>query len=150
MTWDPGEPTIGRVFTPKLEALLGPARRADEPLTGEHEAVAASLQQVYEEAAFHVLNAAHTRTRSTRLCLAGGCGTNSVANGKIREQTPFRDVYIQPAAGDNGTALGAAFHTWHLLSRQPRRFVMSHSYWGPDNGDDAIEQAIADATLRRA
>ena len=142
MTWDSGEPTIGRVFTPKLEALLGPARRADDPLTEEHEAMAASLQQVYEEAAFHVLTAAHARTRSTRLCLAGGCGMNSVANGKIRERTPFRDVYIQPAAGDNGTALGAAFHTWHRLSRQPRRFVMSHSYWGPEYGDDAIEHAI--------
>ncbi len=142
MTWDSGEPTIGRVFTPKLEALLGPARRPDDRLTEEHDAMAASLQQVYEEAAFHVLTAAHARTRSTRLCLAGGCGMNSVANGKIRERTPFRDVYIQPAAGDNGTALGAAFHTWHRLSRQPRRFVMSHSYWGPEYGDDAIEQAI--------
>ena len=142
MTWESGEPTIGRVFTPKLDALLGPARRTDEPLTEEHEAMAASLQQVYEEAAFHVLTAAHARTRATRLCLAGGCGMNSVANGKIRERTPFRDVYIQPAAGDNGTALGAAFHTWHRLSRQPRQFVMSHSYWGPEYDDDAIERAI--------
>jgi carbamoyltransferase len=142
MTWDSGEPIIGRVFTPKLEALLGPARQADEPLTEKHEALAASLQQVYEDTAFHVLNAVHTRTRSTRLCLAGGCGMNSVANGKIRERTSFRDVYIQPAAGDNGTALGAAFHTWHRLSRQARRFVMSHSYWGPEYDDDAIERAV--------
>ena len=119
-------------------------------LTEEHEAMAASLQQVYEEAAFHVLNAAHARTKSTRLCLAGGCGMNSVANGKIRERTPFRDVYIQPAAGDNGTALGAAFHTWHRLSRQPRRFVMSHGYWGPEYGDDAIEQRDPLARRRRA
>ena len=75
---------------------------------------------------------------------------NSVANGKIRERTPFRDVYIQPAAGDNGTALGAAFHTWHQLSRQPRRFVMSHGYWGPEYDDDAIEHGdrARDADVR--
>jgi carbamoyltransferase len=89
MTWDSGEPTLGRVFSPKLETLLGPARAADAPLTGEHDDIAASLQQVFEEAAFHVLNAAHRRTGLSRLCLAGGCAMNSVANGKIRERSPF-------------------------------------------------------------
>ena len=77
-------PTIGRVFTPKLETLLGPARQPQEPLDARHEAIAASLQHVYEEAAFHVLRALHRRTRNPRLCLAGGCAMNSVANGKIR------------------------------------------------------------------
>jgi carbamoyltransferase len=142
MTWDAGEPSIGRVYSPRLEALLGPARAPDEPLEPEHEALAASLQQVYEEAAFHVLNAAQRRTGSKRLCLAGGCAMNSVANGKIRERTPFQEVYIQPAAGDNGTALGAAFHAWHRLSDRPRQFVMSHSYWGPEFADDEIRGAI--------
>jgi carbamoyltransferase len=111
-------------------------------VTGEHEDVAASLQVVFEDAAFHVLNAAYDRTRSPHLCLAGGCAMNSVANGKIRERTPFRDVYIQPASSDNGTALGAAFHVWHQLSREPRRFVMTHSYWGPSFDDCAIAAAI--------
>jgi carbamoyltransferase len=150
MTWESGEPSIGCVFTRKLETLLGPARRPDEPLTDEHEAIAASLQQVYEEAAFHVLRAAHARTQSPRLCLAGGCALNSVANGKIRDRTPFEDVYIQAAAGDNGTALGAAFCTWHRLTKQPRRFVMTHSYWGPEYDDAAIERAIVsrDAEVR--
>jgi carbamoyltransferase len=69
---------------------------------------------------------------------------NSVANGKIRERTAFRDVYIQPASGDNGTALGAAFAAWHRLSSAPRRFVMSHGYWGPQFGDDEIARAIDD------
>jgi carbamoyltransferase len=142
MTWDGGEPTIGRVFSPKLETLMGPARTATDPLTSEHDDIAASLQQVFEDAAFHVLNAAHRRTNSPRLCLAGGCGMNSVANGKIRDRTPFRDIYIQPAAADNGTALGAAFHVWHQLSGKPRQFVMSHSYWGPEFDDAAIGAAI--------
>jgi carbamoyltransferase len=132
MTWADGEPKIGRVFTPRLEALLGPARRADEPVQPKHEAIAASLQAAFENAEMHVLRHLYDATRNPRLCLAGGCAMNSVANGKIRERTPFRDVFIQPASGDNGTALGAAFHAWHGSGNQPRAFVMEHGYWGPE------------------
>ena len=142
MTWDDGEPTIGPVYTRKLEHLLGPARHPDEPLEPRHEAVAASLQVVFEEAAFHVLNALHRKTRTPRLCLAGGCAMNSVMNGKIRERTPFEEVYIQPAAGDNGTALGAAFYVWHQVLGQPRRFVMEHAYWGPEFSEAMISQEL--------
>src|SRR6185436_5317640 len=147
MTWQDGEPSIGRVFTPKLEQLLGAARRSDEPLEGRHEAMAASLQAVFEDAAMHVLNHVCKATRSTRLCFAGGCAMNSVANGKIRERTGFREVYIQPAAGDNGTALGAAFHVWHETSDRPRDFVMEHGYWGPEFSDCEIG-AVLDAALQ--
>ncbi|ODS54460.1 MAG: carbamoyltransferase [Acidobacteria bacterium SCN 69-37] len=143
MTWDDGVPTIGRVFTPKLEALLGPARQPDAPLTSAHEALAASLQVVFEEAVWHVLRAVAASTRQRAICLAGGCAMNSVANGRIREQTPFSDVYIQPAAGDNGTALGAAYWVWHRVLGQPRAFVMDHAYWGPSFDDAAIDAAIA-------
>jgi carbamoyltransferase len=151
MTWDDGEPTIGPVFSPRLEELLGPARAPQDPLTPFHESIAASLQQVYEEVVFHILNAAYERTRTPRLCLAGGCAMNSVANGKIRERTPFREVYIQPAAGDNGTALGAAFQAWHRVARAPRCFSMSHGYWGPAFDDREIARDIAAraAELRR-
>jgi carbamoyltransferase len=131
MTWDDGEPKLGQVYSPRLEALLGPARRPGDPLEPRHEAIAASLQVVFEEAAFHVLNGVHRRTGMRRLAFAGGCAMNSVANGKIRANTPFEEVYIQPASGDNGTALGAALYVWHHLLRQPRRFVMDHAYWGP-------------------
>jgi carbamoyltransferase len=142
MTWDDGEPTIGRVFTSKLEELLGPGRRADEPVTERHEAIAASLQVVFEEAAFHVLNGLHAATKLPHLCLAGGCAMNSVANGKIRERTPFKEVYIQPASGDNGTALGAAYWVWNQVLRQPRRFVMQHGYWGPSFDSASTRQAL--------
>ena len=142
MTWEEGEPTIGRVFTKKLYTLLGPARLADEPLDARHEAIAASLQVVYEQAAMHVLSHVQRRTGATRLCLAGGCGMNSVANGKIREQTGFREVFIQPAAGDNGTALGAAYHAWHDGGSHPRDFVMEHGYWGPEFGDAEIAAVL--------
>ncbi len=138
MTWDDGEPTIGPVYSNELERLLGPARRSDEPLTSRHEAIAASLQVVFEEGAFHVLNALFEKTRSKRLCLAGGCAMNSVANGKIRSWTPFEEVFIQPASGDNGTALGAAFYVWNHVLGKPRGFVMEHSYWGPSFGAQEI------------
>ena len=141
MTWDEGEPAIGRVFTPKLEALLGPARRPEDPLEARHEAIAASLQRVYEESALGILRALHARVRNPRLALAGGCAMNSVANGKIRSETPFTDVYIQPAAGDNGTALGAALHVWHQLGGD-RRFEMRHGYWGPQFDEAAVAAAI--------
>ena len=87
MTWEDGEPAIGTVFTPKLEALLGPARQPSEPLTARHEALAASLQSVFEDAAITLLNHVQRSTGRTRLCLAGGCAMNSVANGKIRSRT---------------------------------------------------------------
>lgn len=141
MTWEDGEPEIGRVFTPKLEELLGPARRPHEPVDSRHEAIAASLQRVYEESAFSILRALHARVGTPRLCLAGGCAMNSVANGKVRSETPFTDVYIQPAAGDNGTALGAALQVWHT-NGGARRFEMHHGYWGPQFDDCEIARAI--------
>jgi carbamoyltransferase len=145
MTWEDGEPTIGTVFSPKLESLLGPARRTDEPLDARHEAIAASLQAVYEDAAMHVLTHVQRTTGAARLCLAGGCAMNSVANGKIRERTPFREVFIQPAAGDNGTALGAALHAWHSTGNRERGFVMEHGYWGPEFSDREIAAVLDEA-----
>jgi carbamoyltransferase len=130
MEWSDGYPTLGKVYSPKLEQLLGPARQKDEPLTKRHENLARSLQAVYEECAFHVLNGLWERTKNPRLCMAGGCAMNSVANGKVRANTPFTELYIQPASGDNGTALGAAYYVWNQVLQQPRGFVMEHGYWG--------------------
>jgi carbamoyltransferase len=142
MTWEDGEPKLGTVFTPKLESLLGPARRRDEPVAAQHEAIAASLQVAHERAAMHVLRHVQKATGSSKLCFAGGCAMNSVANGKIREQTDFQDVFIQPASGDNGTALGAAFYAWNQIAGRPRGFVMEHGYWGPSFEDEAIVSAL--------
>jgi len=142
MSWDDGEPTMGRVYTAKLEELLGPARAPSAPLEPRHEAIAASLQVVFEEAAFHVLNALYKRTGLRRLCLAGGCGMNSVMNGKIRAETPFEEVYVQPAAADNGTALGAALYVQHHVLGHRRTFVMEHGYWGPEFDEAAMRAAL--------
>jgi len=142
MTWEDGAPTLGAVFTPKLESLLGPARQREDPLEAKHEAIAASLQVAFERAALHVLRHVQKSTGSTRLCFAGGCAMNSVANGKIREQTGFRELFIQPAAGDNGTALGAALYACHEMNGRNRGFVMDHGYWGPSFDDCAIAAAL--------
>lgn len=152
MTWDGGAPVLGPVYTRKLEDLLGPARRPEDPIEPRHEAIAASLQAVFEESALHVLNHLHRRTRTPRLCLAGGCAMNSVLNGKIREKTPFKELFIQPAAADNGTALGAACFLQHQLLGMPRSFVMEHAYLGPAFGEEEISAALRarEPDLRRA
>ena len=143
--WDDGYPTIGRVYSDELERLLGPARDPKEPLTQHYENIAHSIQAVFEECYFHVLNGLWERTRNPRLCLSGGCAMNSVANGKVRANTPFEELYIQPASGDNGTALGAAYDVWHQTLRRPRGFVMEHGYWGTEYPDTSVAARVADA-----
>lgn len=143
MEWEDGYPTLGKVYSSELERLLGPARKPKEPLTDRHESIARSLQAVYEEALFHVLDGAWHRTHQPQLCLAGGCAMNSVANGKIRANTPFEEVYVQPAAGDNGTALGAAYYVWHHVLDKPREFVMEHGYWGTEYPDADVTGILA-------
>ena len=143
MEWDEGYPTLGIVYAKAIESLLGRPRQPGEPLTEREENIAHSLQVVYEECAMHVLNGLYERTRNPRLCLAGGCAMNSVANGKIRERTPFRQVYIQPASSDNGTALGAAYYVWNHLLGGSRGFVMEHGYWGPAHAEDEALETLA-------
>jgi carbamoyltransferase len=143
MTWDESEPTLAPVYTSRMNDLLGLSRRPDAPLESQHADIAASLQQVYEEAAFHVLAGLYEKTRLPRLCLAGGCAMNSVANGKIRERTPFKEVFIQPAAADNGTALGAAYYVWNQALGKPREFVMEHVYWGPEFTEAELQKELA-------
>ena len=105
--------------------------------------IAASIQVVTEEMMLKLANYAYARTGLKRLCLAGGVALNSVANGRILRETPFEEVYIQPAAGDNGGALGAALYAYHVLLGQPRKFVMEHAYWGASYTPDEIKTAIA-------
>ena len=141
--WEDGVPVVGTLFTPALEALLGPARQAGEELTQRHKDIARSIQAMYEQAFFHLLNTLHRRHKMPALALAGGCAMNSVANGKIYANTPFTQVYIQSAAGDAGGAIGAAFETWHRVSGAPRNFIMDHAYWGPKASDEEIEKLLA-------
>ncbi len=100
--------------------------------------IAASIQQVTEEALVAMANAAYKKTGSKRLVMAGGVALNSVANYKVLTETPFEEVYIQPAAGDDGGALGAALWAYHVVLNQPRKFVMNHAYYGAEYSDDEI------------
>ena len=146
MTWADGSPELGLVYTPALAELLGPPRRPDEELTQRHKDLAASLQKVYEARFFALVRALQRRTGLRRLALAGGCAMNSLANGKLFERTDVEDVFIQSAAGDAGTSLGAALYVHHALLGAPRNgFAMEHSYWGPSYGEEEVRRAIAEA-----
>jgi carbamoyltransferase len=146
--WSGGSPHVGTLFSPALEELLGPARQKDEPLEQRHRDIARSVQAMYEEAFFHLLNALHTRYGLDSLTLAGGCAMNSVANGKIKRMSPFKRVYVQSAAGDAGGAIGAAMIVAHKIEGGSAiamttrsvlsgdaiksRTIMDHAYLGPE------------------
>lgn len=141
--WEGGSPSVGTLYSNALGELLGPPRAKDEPLTQAHKDLARSVQAMYEEAFFHLLNALHARHPMDAVCIAGGCGMNSVANGKVTLRTPFKQVYVQSAAGDAGGAIGAAYAVWHDLggARGP---VMDHAYLGPDADAAEIEALLKD------
>ncbi|MGZ8843062.1 MAG: carbamoyltransferase family protein [Pyrinomonadaceae bacterium] len=113
MTWDGGSPEIGQIFSSAYARAFGAAREAGSQLTDRESDIAASLQLRLEEVAFHVLNHLQEETGLTDLGLAGGVAYNSVLNGKILRATPFRRVFVQPAAGDSGTALGVCYQIWN-------------------------------------
>jgi carbamoyltransferase len=104
--------------------------------------IAASIQKVTEEILLKMANYAYQRTGYKYLCMAGGVALNSVANGRILRETPFEDVWIQPAAGDSGGALGAALYVYHVLLGHPRKFIMEHAYWGQSYTVDEVKRAI--------
>jgi carbamoyltransferase len=101
------------------------------------------MQARLEEVYFELLRKLHERTKQKAICLAGGVAFNCVANGRIFTETPFEKAYVQPAAGDAGLAVGAAFFVEHELLRRPRRFVMEHAYWGPGYSLEHLHGAIA-------
>lgn len=142
MSWADGTPRLGRLYSDKLCQLLGPAREPGSALLPHHQDVAASLQSLLEDAVVHVALGLARRTGQRRLTLAGGVALNSVANGKILDRTPFGELFVQPAAGDNGTSIGAALWVEHQILRQPRRFVMHHAYTGPTFSDEDCEAAV--------
>jgi len=140
--WDDCAPSSDRLANDELDRVLGPRRGPGSPLEQRHKDIARSVQRIYEEAFFNLLNRLYERYRLPSLALAGGCAFNSVANGKIYKETPFRHCYIQAAAGDAGGAVGAAFHAWHALENGKRSFVMRHALWGPQFSDGEIVRSI--------
>jgi carbamoyltransferase len=110
--------------------------------------VAASIQIVTEEIILKLANSLHKETGLTKLCLSGGVGLNSVANGRIIRETPFKDLFIQPAAGDGGGALGAALQAYHGVLGKPRGFVLEHAYWGQEYSEAEIKDFLKTNNVR--
>jgi carbamoyltransferase len=142
-------PTLGKLFSEEMSRRLGAARKPEEALEQRHRNLAASLQARLEEVYLGMLRKLGTATGLKAICLAGGVAFNCVANGKIFESTPFEQVYVQPAAGDAGLAVGAAYYVWHQKLQKPRSFVMDHAYWGPGFSAEKIHKAIASSELAR-
>ena len=147
MTWDQGSPVIGRIYSDAFAGTFGPAREPGSAVSERERDIAASLQQRLEEVGFHILNHLHEQTGLTDLGLSGGVAYNSVMNGKILLNTPFRRVYIQPAAGDSGTALGVCYDIYNGKLKQPRGEVMLGAYTGPEFTDEEIRAEFTASDL---
>jgi carbamoyltransferase len=137
-----------RVTEIDLERALGAARRKGEPFDKRHQDIARSLQVALEETVLQMAEWLHRETKADALCMAGGVALNCVLNARVRDKGPFRSIWVQPAAGDAGTALGAAL----LVDREAcgtenKRWTMQHAYWGPEFDDAEIEAFLRQARL---
>jgi carbamoyltransferase len=134
-------------WSKKFVREFGPPRVPESALTRHYEDIAFGVQAITEEAGLHLARSLHALTGSKNLCLAGGVALNSVMNARLLAETPFEHIFIQPAAGDAGNALGAALHVWHQRMGKPRRWTMEHAFFGPQYTDSEIKQALADRQL---
>ena len=135
--WSGGAPIVGDLFSDELERLIGiPRRLREQPLEQVHRDIAHSVQAMYEEAFFNILEVTHSKHGIDNLTLAGGCGMNSVANGKVYRRSPYKNLYVQSAAGDAGGAIGSAYVVAGQLGQTKQRFSMDHAYWGPSFDND--------------
>jgi carbamoyltransferase len=142
-----GTVQLARHYSDRMVKLHGQPRQPNTEITQRDMDLSFALQHRFENVFFHLLNQLHRQVPLEELALAGGCALNSVANGKIFERTPFRRTYIQPAAGDEGLAIGAALHTYHSVLGQPRRHELKRSYLGPEFSDSRIQSALQSAGL---
>jgi carbamoyltransferase len=142
MSWENGSPFIESVFSPYMEEVFGKARQKNEKLTQYHKDLAASIQSVTEELIFHILNNLQKRTGLKNICIAGGVAQNSVANGKILDNTTFENMYIPPAGHDAGTAIGSALWLYNHIQGNERIEPMMDSYFGSQFSDAEVEEFL--------
>jgi carbamoyltransferase len=150
MSWAESDqtPVLGKMFSDNMPRLLGaPARQPDDALEQRHHDLASTLQARLEEVYLGMLKKLAAKTGTKAVCLAGGVAFNCVANGKIFDATPFEQVYVHPAAGDAGLAVGAAYYIWHQILGKPRSFTMDHAYWGPGYSPEEVRAAVAASTV---
>ena len=134
---------MGRLYTARLIERLGRPRRRTDPLTQREMDIARSTQVRFEEAAMHCLTRLQGLVPTSRLAMAGGCALNGVANARIHRETPFKEHFLQAAASDDGTCLGAAYYVWHQVLGRTERFHMQHAFWGPGYSDERIRAVAA-------
>ena len=145
---DDGSVVVSDLCSKNWHTLFGDNRSPSDQLTQRDLDLAHGMQRRFEEVTIHLLNLLHSRVPMGDVAIAGGCALNSVANGKIFDHTPFRQTWIQPAAGDEGLAIGAALYTYHHILGFPRKFIMRHAYWGPAFSESQCRQALDKARLR--
>jgi carbamoyltransferase len=135
------------IYTEKIQEVFGPPRRPDEEIVERHYDVAASVQRALEETVLHLVRELARMTGEKRLCLAGGVALNSVMNGRILRESPFEEIFIQPAANDAGGALGSALYVQHHRFNEPRRYRMANAYLGPSFSPERCRSAVRAAGL---
>jgi carbamoyltransferase len=140
-----GHVLMGRFFTDRLAERLGAPRLRSAGLSQREKDIARSTQVRFEEAAVHCMKRLHSLVPSSQVAMAGGCALNGVANARILRETPFSQQYLQAAASDDGTCLGAAYYTWHHVLGKTERFHMQHAFWGPEYSDEHIRR-VAEAS----
>ena len=132
-----------RTFNHRWEQLFGqPQRPRESELTDFHRDIAHSGQKIVEEIMVKMAEHLHRETGSDNLCVAGGVGLNCVANWRMLKESGFKNIFIQPAAGDSGAALGTAFYICNCVLDRPREFTMDHACWGPSFTDEQIAAAL--------
>ncbi len=147
MSWENGNPIIENIYSDYMVEVFGTPRAKGEELTQYHKDLAASIQRVTEEIIFHILNHLQKRTGLKNICIAGGVAQNSVANGKILDNTLFEDLYIPPAGHDAGTAIGSALWLYNQIQNNPRIEPQTHSYFGVKFSDIEIEKFCNDNNI---
>lgn len=140
MNFEGGYPDVETIFSPYLEKRLGKRRLPDEDLGQRHNDIASSMQKRLEDVMLSLVN--NIRTGSDNLCLSGGVAFNCVNNAKLMLNTRFKNIYVPPACGDAGLALGAALYLWNNTFDRPRKFIMKHAYWGPQFSNEYIKNEI--------
>lgn len=134
---------IPSLIAKKLEEILGfPKKEPETVLTQQHKDLAASLQELTNETMIKLAKHVRETTGENNLCLAGGVTLNCVSNSEIFYKAGFKNIFIQPAAGDAGGALGAAYFFWHQIQKQPRSFEMTHCFWGPSFRNEEIKNFL--------
>lgn len=142
MHYENNIPNVGNLYSPKFEALFGPPRKKEEPLSQYHKDLAASVQRATEELIFHIASHLRKKTGEENLCFAGGVAQNSVANGKLIEATGFKNVYIPSAGHDAGISMGSAMYGYHHILGNPRVSPVYSAYTGSKFSNEEIETML--------